>query len=302
MTFSQKVSAAVRAKKSPVVVGIDPRFALIPESLRAGVVEGDWQGMARVYQDFSCKILDIVAPYAPCVKPQLAFFEMLGPHGMFALANVIEHARSLNLVVILDGKRNDIGSTAEGYAAAYLGERSPWRGDALTINPYLGDDSLAPFVKTAEDCGAGIFVLVKTSNPGGGMLQDLEANGKTIYQHSADWVESAAAKFANLRGDQYGAVGAVVGATYPEQLAHLRTRMPHAWILVPGFGAQGGGVKDVLPAFDDQGLGALINNSRGIIFSYIRPEMKERYSENEWEAAVEDAARTMRELFIDVVK
>ncbi|MDO4628448.1 MAG: orotidine-5'-phosphate decarboxylase [Planctomycetia bacterium] len=302
MTFSAKLSAAIQAKKTPVLVGIDPRFNMIPECLKQGVDSADLKAVADVYRTFSCRILDVIAPHVACIKPQLAFFEAVGPYGMLALADVIDYARELGLVVILDGKRNDIGSTAEGYAAAYLGEKSAWRGDALTVSPYLGEDSVQPFVKVAEQNDAGIFVLVKTSNPGGGMLQDLVADGKTIYQHTADWVEKTAAAFADSTGEKYGAVGAVVGATYPEQLAELRKRMPHAWLLVPGFGAQGGTVKDVAHAFDENGLGAIINNSRGIIFAHSRKDYAGRFQDSEWEKAVETAVLDMKEQFKDFVR
>ena len=302
MTFSAKLSAAVRAKKTPVLVGIDPRFKSIPECLKTGVSEYDLKGVANVYRTFSFRILDVIAPYVACVKPQLAFFEAVGPYGMLALADVIEYARKLGLVVILDGKRNDIGSTAEGYAAAYLGESSAWKGDALTVSPYLGEDSVLPFVNVAQQNDAGIFVLVKTSNPGGGMLQDLVADGRTIFQHTADWVEKTAAEFAREKGEKYGAVGAVVGATYPEQLAELRKRMPHAWLLVPGFGAQGGTVQDVAHAFDEDGLGAIINNSRGIIFAHARKDYAGKFADSDWEKAVETAVLEMKAQFADFIR
>ncbi len=297
MTFSSRLSAAIRAKKTPVLVGVDPRFNMIPEYLRKGVDPKDLKGVAAVYRTFSLRLLDVIAPHVACIKPQLAFFEAVGPRGMDALADVIAYAHQLGLIVILDGKRNDIGSTAEGYAAAYLGENSAWGGDALTVSPYLGEDSVQPFVNVAEKNDAGIFVLVKTSNPGGGMLQDLVADGKTIYQHTADWVEKTAKTFAEAQGEKYGAVGAVVGATYPEQLAELRQRMPHAWLLVPGFGAQGGTAEGVKPAFDSEGLGAIINNSRGIIFAHTRKDYAGRFTDTQWEEAVETAVLEMKAQF-----
>jgi orotidine-5'-phosphate decarboxylase len=240
-------------------------------------------------------VIDVVAPLVPAVKPQAAFFERLGPPGMAALARVIAHARGKGLLVIADGKRNDIGSTAEAYAQGWLGWQSPWGADALTVSPYLGDDSLAPFVDVAIERGAGLFVLVKTSNSGGKRLQDLvtagEARGKPIYRHVAELVEQLAASTAGTSG--YGACGAVVGATYPEQVSELRGVMPHAWFLVPGFGAQGGTAGDTAGAFDDRGLGAIVNNSRGIIFAHARPEYRERFGEARWQGAVEAATRQM---------
>jgi orotidine-5'-phosphate decarboxylase len=196
-------------------------------------------------------------------------------------------------LVILDAKRNDIGSTATAYAQAYLG-RSPasvWGADSMTVSPYLGDDSLQPFVDVAAQRGAGLFVLVKTSNPGGRLFQDLKADGQPLYRHVGQLVERYAVETCGASG--YGAVGAVVGATYPEQLAELRRSMPHTWFLVPGFGAQGGGAVDVAGGFDSQGLGAVINSSRGIIFAHARAEYKDRYGDARWQEAVEAATLDM---------
>jgi orotidine-5'-phosphate decarboxylase len=211
---------------------------------------------------------------------------------MSALAEVIAHAQARGLLVILDGKRNDIGSTAEAYARGYLGRgQSAWNADALTISPYLGEDSLAPFVETAHERGAGLFVLVKTSNAGSGMLQDQLAGGAPIYRRVAQLVERLSAGGAGACG--YGSVGAVVGATYPEQLAELRAAMPHTWFLVPGYGSQGGTALDVAHGFDDRGLGAIVNNSRGILFAYRRPEYAQRFGAARWQEATEAATRAM---------
>jgi orotidine-5'-phosphate decarboxylase len=214
---------------------------------------------------------------------------------MQTLKDTIDYAAARGLLVILDGKRNDIGSTAAGYAEAYLGPgtASAWGCDALTVSPYLGDDSLTPFVEVAQLRGAGIFVLVKTSNPGGNRFQDLIAGGQPLYRHVGGYVETLAAQTAGSGG--YGAVGAVVGATYPEQLAELRQSMPHTWLLIPGFGAQGGTAKDCAAAFDADGLGAIVNNSRGIIFAHARPEYRERFGARRWQEAVEAATREMIE-------
>jgi orotidine-5'-phosphate decarboxylase len=288
--FADRLIAAVRQKKSPVLVGLDPRV----ESLPAGIVAG-WgpEAIAGGYEKFCRGVIDVVAPLVPAVKPQAAFFEQHGPPGMAALKKVIDYAASRGLLVILDGKRNDIGSTAAGYAEAYLGAgaASPWGCDALTVSPYLGDDSLTPFVDAATAKGAGIFVLVKTSNPGGKRFQDLIAEGKSLYRHVADYVESLADRTVGRGG--YGAVGAVVGATYPEQLVELRAAMPHTWFLIPGFGAQGGTAKDCAAAFDQRGLGAIVNNSRGIIFAHSRPEYRERFGAGRWQEAVEAATQEM---------
>jgi len=237
-----------------------------------------------------------VAPLVPVVKPQAAFFEQLGPAGMRALAETISYAASEGLLVVVDGKRNDIGTTAAAYAAGYLGAAttSAWGGDALTVSPYLGADSLDPFLELAVEREAGIFVLVKTSNPGGGLFQDLIVeDGLRVYQHVARFVQDAARRTVGTCG--FGAVGAVVGATYPEQLAELRQAMPNTWFLVPGFGAQGGAADDVKQAFAANGLGAVVNNSRGILFAHERKEYRDQFSAGQWQRAVEAATRLMIE-------
>jgi orotidine-5'-phosphate decarboxylase len=210
---------------------------------------------------------------------------------MVALGGVIRYAQQHGLLVILDGKRNDIGSTAAAYAEGFLGRQSAWGADALTVSPYLGDDSLQPFVDVAIEREAGVFVLVKTSNPGGRMLQDLVSDGRPLYRQVGQYVEKLAAASTGQCG--YGVVGAVVGATYPAQLAALRAEMPHTWFLVPGYGSQGGTAADVAAAFDEQGRGAVINNSRGIIFAYRLRPYAERFGDSGWQAAVEAATRDM---------
>jgi orotidine-5'-phosphate decarboxylase len=289
--FADRLMDAIQRTGTPALVGLDPRAQELPAALTNGR-DGTADSLARAYSTFCREVIDAVAPLVPAVKPQAAFFEALGPAGMQSLAETIAHARKAGLLVILDGKRNDIGSTAAAYAQAYLGaEQSAWGADALTVSPYLGDDSLTPFVDASKANSAGIFVLVKTSNPGGKTFQDLICDGRPLYRHAADLVERLARETAG--GFRYGAVGAVVGATYPEQLAELRSAMPHAPLLVPGFGAQGGTARDVAAAFDDRGLGAVINSSRDIIFAYRRREYKDRFPEGQWTRAVEAAAREM---------
>ena len=289
--FTDRLATAVRARGNAIVVGLDPRFAQLPEPLTSGVEPQNREAQAACFARFCCEIVDVVAPLVPAVKPQMAFFEQLGVPGMIALEAVVRHARQAGLLVILDGKRNDIGSTAEAYADGLLGADSPWQGDALTVSPYLGDDSLRPFVEVARQRAAGVFVLVKTSNPGGGQFQDLSAGGRPLYRHVAEYVERLASETRGACG--FGDVGAVVGATYPEQLAELRAAMPHAWLLVPGYGSQGGTARDVVVAFDARGLGAVVNNSRGIIFAHARKPFAERYGAARWQEAVEAATREM---------
>ncbi|MFM7207501.1 MAG: orotidine-5'-phosphate decarboxylase [Planctomycetaceae bacterium] len=286
--FATRLTAAVKARRTPACVGLDPRRESLPPALDAAAAD-DSRALAAIFSTFCCEVIDAVAPLVPIVKPQLACFEALGPHGMAALADVIHHARSRGLLVLADGKRGDIGSTAEAYADGWLA--GPWACDALTVNPYLGNDSLEPFVKTAEARGAGIFVLVKTSNPGSRDFQDLISDGTTNYAHVAAGVEEAAARTA--AGRRFGAVGAVVGATWPKQLDDLRAAMPHTWLLVPGFGRQGGRASDVRGAFQPDGLGALIVSARDVIFAHGRPEMNAGLSAQQWQTAVERACHDM---------
>ncbi|MFM8284026.1 MAG: orotidine-5'-phosphate decarboxylase [Planctomycetaceae bacterium] len=288
--FAMRLAEAIRQRHTPACIGLDPRADALPPALTASL--GDHptpSAIAAAFTRFCRDVVDVVAPLVPIVKPQLACFEALGPHGLAALGDVIAHARARGLLVLADGKRNDIGSTAESYAAGWLA--GPWGTDALTVNPYLGLDALEPFVKTATARQAGLFVLVKTSNPGSRDFQDLESAGKTIYEHVAGGIEHLAA--ASAGEGRYGAVGAVVGATWPRQLDALRAAMPHAWILVPGFGRQGGRAADVRGAFHADGLGALVVSARDVIFAHARPEMNAGLTDGQWQIAVDRACRDM---------
>lgn len=287
LSFGDQLAVAVRQKQSAVCVGLDPRWDSLPEVLRDGTYTADPACVVRVIQNYCRLVIDAVAQIAPVIKPQAAFFEQLGPAGMTALGDVIQYARHSGLIVLLDGKRGDIGSTAQGYAEGYLGRSSPWGCDALTINPYLGEDTLEPFFETANGRGAGVFVLVKTSNPGSRFIQDLTVDHQTVYQRVAAVVQKQAAETAGSSG--YGCAGAVVGATYPQQLSEMRQAMPNAWLLIPGYGAQGGTAQDVISGFDSQGLGAIVNSSRGIIFAYQQHE----YQGMDWQEAVAQAAKQM---------
>lgn len=288
MAFSDRLIGAIREKQTPLVVGIDPRLAQLPPQLRKG--GGSPAGDAAAVRDFCCGIIDVVAALVPAVKPQVAFFEQLGPHGMVALGAVLEHCRKRKLIVILDGKRGDIGTTARAYAEGWLGptQFSAWGADALTVNPWLGRDTLAPFVDVAAERNAGLFVLVRTSNPGSGDFQSPVADGRPVFEHVAEAVGQLARETAGTCG--YGSVGAVVGATWPAELRRLRELMPGTLFLVPGFGAQGGTAMDVAGAFDAEGLGAVVNSSRGIIFGWEHPD-RESLAGAHWQEAVELAAR-----------
>jgi orotidine-5'-phosphate decarboxylase len=285
--FGDRLAQAVREKRSAVCVGLDPRLDQLPEPIRQSVNPEQLESVAQATEQYCRCVIDAVADIVPIVKPQAAFFELLGPPGMACLERVILHARNRGLLVLLDAKRGDIGSTADGYARAYLGAASPWRCDALTVNPYLGEDTLKPFVDTANQQGAGVFVLVKTSNPGSGFIQDVPVDDEWIYSRVAHSVQRGSA--SSLGESGFGNVGAVVGATYPQQLSELRRLLPNVWLLIPGFGAQGGGPDDVAPGFRPDGLGAIVNSSRGIIFAYEQP----RFQNLDWQQAIAMAAKEM---------
>jgi orotidine-5'-phosphate decarboxylase len=287
--FADRLIEAVRRVGNPVLVGIDPRPDDLPPVLRAQYPAGR-AGMALAVGAFGGAVVDIVAPHVPAVKLQAAYYEALGPPGLMALHATAEHARAQGLIVLIDGKRNDIGSTAEAYARAYLGPDPAWDADALTLNPYLGSDGIAPFIAAAAAAEKGIFVLVRTSNPGAGEFQDLAAGGRPLYRHVAEHLARWAAPVRGNAG--YSLVGAVVGATYPAELAALRALLPGVLFLVPGYGAQGGTAADVAAAFDEDGLGALVNNSRGLVFAYQKPALRERFGDD-WQAAILQATRDM---------
>lgn len=302
--YATRLHEAVRAKGTPALVGLDPRYDQLPEPVRRAAEERNVPDrsslVAGAFEEFCFRIIDVVAPLVPAVKPQTAFFEEQGPAGCLALQRVIRRARDAGLIVICDAKRGDIGSTAEAYARGYLAGSDPdsasWGADALTVNPYLGEDSLQPLVNVAEDHGAGIYVLVRTSNPGAKDFQDRQADflpgePRPVYRHVAHLVERLAAATTGDGG--YGCVGAVVGATWPEELSELRQAMPRAPLLVPGYGAQGAGAGEVAGAFDADGFGALINSSRGIIFAHSRSPDAGQYGPDQWEQAVEAATRRM---------
>ncbi|TWT83822.1 Orotidine 5'-phosphate decarboxylase [Planctomycetes bacterium CA13] len=297
-SFADRLATAVSRTNSVTCVGLDPRLEQLPASIRQMADSGAPDAKAAAYSQFCREIIDVVKDRVPIVKPQAAFFEQLGPAGMISLGEVIRYAHQSGLMVITDAKRNDIGSTATAYAQAYLGveDASPWGSDSLTVSPYLGRDSLEPFVDVCDQRAAGVFVLVKTSNPGGGLLQDRVTDEQTVYERVADLVSELNQDRIGASG--YGPVGAVVGATYPEQLAQMRAAMPHSWILIPGFGAQGGSADDVLAGFDPKGSGAIVNNSRNLIFAYQREPFAEKYGESRWQDAVSDATDQMNQVLL----
>ena len=278
-SFSDRLAEVVR-RKGPLCVGIDPRYEMLPKSIRDSCAEfGDDTARTLSFIRFNARLLELIRPFAGIVKPQAAFFEQLGPSGMGAMQKVLERAREMGFVTILDAKRGDIASTAEAYADAAFGT---WNADSLTVNPYLGRDAVEPFLTAAKAAERGVFVLVRTSNPGAGLFQDLICEGRPLYRHVA--AEVVKWNEPTLGQCGLGDVGAVVGATHPRELAELRAAMPNVWLLVPGYGAQGATAADVRAAYLPNGLGALVNSSRGVAFPYHPEDPK-------WESKIVEAAK-----------
>ncbi len=268
----------IKEKNNPTVAGLDPKLDYVPEEIKAAAFEKygvTFEGAAEAIYEFNKELIDALCDIVPAVKPQSAYYEMYGIEGLKCLKKTMEYAKSKGMYVILDGKRGDIGATSEAYATAYLGKtrigetaESAFGADCLTVNPYLGTDGIAPFIKECAENEKGVFILVKTSNKSSGELQDLKSGGKHIYEHMAELVKQWGSEIVGTHG--YSSAGAVVGATYPEQAKLLRSLMPRTYFLVPGYGAQGGGAKDVAPCFNKDGLGAIVNASRSIMCAYMK--------------------------------
>jgi orotidine-5'-phosphate decarboxylase len=262
--FADRLLDKVRSKDSRCVVGLDPRIDQMPAFVSQS-------GACLAITEFHELVLDAVADLVPAVKPQLAFFEQYGVAGIQAFENTVRAARQRGLLVIADGKRNDISSTAEAYANAYLG--GGFDCDALTVTPYLGRDSLVPFVESCRKHGKGLFVVLKTSNPGSQDFEDqrLAETGRPLYEKIAGALNELGRELVGESG--YSSIGAVIGATFPEEGRRLRSLMPKALILVPGYGAQGGSAKAAAECFNEDGLGAIVNSSRGITYAFGDPNI-----------------------------
>ncbi|MCR5771360.1 MAG: orotidine-5'-phosphate decarboxylase [Butyrivibrio sp.] len=287
----QKLISAIQKTDAPIVVGLDPKLSMIPDRIKdksfkelgktpLGAADALWQ--------FNKEIIDTIYDVVPAVKPQIAMYEQFGIEGLISFKKTVDYCHEKGLIVIGDIKRGDIGSTSESYAIGHLGsvtidsERfSGFNEDFATVNPYLGSDGVKPFIDVCNSEDKGIFVLVKTSNPSSGEFQDRLIDGKPLYEHVGAKVEEWGQ--SSMEGD-YSNVGAVVGATYPEMGAKLRSIMPHAFILVPGYGAQGGKGSDLKGFFNKDGLGAIVNSSRGIIAAWQNDKYS-KFSDNVGEAA-----------------
>lgn len=305
MAFDRLIENIVKMQ-NPTVAGLDPKLDYVPESIKTKCFEKygkTLEGASASLFEFNKALIDALYDIVPAVKPQAAYYEMYGWQGVKALCDTIAYAKSKGMFVITDGKRNDIGTTMEAYATAHLGHTDvagesidAFGADALTVNGYLGTDGIKPLAKICDSDDKGIFVLVKTSNPSSGELQDmkLETN-ESVYEHMGkmceDWGEDLMGKHG------YSAVGAVVGATYPEQLGEMRAKLPHTFFLVPGYGAQGGGADDVKNAFDENGLGAIINSSRGIMCAW----KKQGLTEDDFAVAARKEAERMRDEIVGCI-
>lgn len=268
-------------KQNPTVAGLDPKLSYIPDFIKEEAFAKygkTLEGAAEAILVYNKALIDALCDIVPAVKPQAAYYEMYGWQGVRALTETIAYAKSKGMFVITDGKRNDIGTTMEAYATAHLGvtdvdgtEAAAFGADALTVNGYLGADGIVPVINVSKKMDTGMFVLVKTSNPSSGELQNLELEGsETIYLHMGNLCEEWGKELMGKYG--YSGVGAVVGATYPQQLTELRKELTHTFFLVPGYGAQGGTAKDIAGAFDSNGLGAIVNSSRGIMCAWQKED------------------------------
>ncbi len=291
----------IRKKQTPILVGLDPMLSYIPEFLQKEAIREHGETLeaaAKAVWNYNKEIVDAICDIVPAVKPQSAMYEQFGIPGLEVFQRTVKYCKEKGLVVIGDVKRGDIGSTSAAYAAGHLGnvqvgskKLSVFDEDFITVNPYLGSDGIQPFIDVCREEKKGIFILVKTSNPSSGEFQDQKIDGKPLYElvgeHVAEWGEQC-------MGDDYSYVGAVVGATYPEMGRVLRKVMPKSYILVPGYGAQGGTAKELAPYFNEDGLGAIVSSSRGIIAAYRQPAY-EKYGERGFAEAARQAALAMKE-------
>jgi len=296
--FADRLIEKIKETNNPTVMGLDPLIEYVPDSIvnKYNQAGRDFsETISLAIQEFNFRLIDSVKGIIPAVKPQLAYYEMLGIHGIECFQKTVKYARDNGFIVITDGKRNDILSTAKCYSKAYLGGfmlpdnsfLNDFESDALTINPFLGYDGIKPFVDSCELNGKGIFILVRTSNPSAVDFQDIKtADNEYLYEKVAgkvsEWGKTTIGKYG------YSSVGSVVGATWPEQSMNLRKRMPNTIILVPGYGAQGGGADDAAAAFDKFGMGAIVNASRSLMCAYKNFDSnKEKFEE----ATIEEAKR-----------
>lgn len=312
MNAIDKLIERVKKLNNPTVMGLDPRLDKIPEFIKNEAFSehgNNFKGAAQAVLEYNKRLIDATYDLIPAVKPQIAFYEIFAEEGIKAFRETCEYAKSKNLMVIGDIKRGDIGATAEAYSKSYLGktaisfiESSVFDLDFVTINPFLGTDSIQPFIEDCKKYNKGLFILVKTSNKSSGDIQDLLTIGrKFLYEHIAELVEKWSEELVGVNG--YSAVGAVVGATYPDQIETLRGILKKPYILVPGYGAQGGTAKDAALAFNKDGLGAIVNASRSIAQAFESEKWKNSFDENTFdEAARAEVIRMKDELNKEIAR
>lgn len=290
----------IKETNNPTVIGVDTRYDMVPNCVK-NKYGTDLKGMCEAMLEYSKALIDATYDIIPAVKLQSAYFESYGPKGMEILKTMIDYSRQKGMVVMVDAKRGDIGSTSSGYSRAFLGkniidgkDEGIFDSDFLTVNPYMGSDCVMPFVEDCKKYDKGIFVLVKTSNKSSGEIQDLKTeDGEEIYKKVA--------KLVNLWGEEcigeygYSSVSAVVGATYPKQLKELREIMPNSYFLIPGYGAQGGKAEDIALGFDKNGLGGIVNATRSLMCAYKSDLWKDKFSEEDYAKATRAEALRMRD-------
>lgn len=290
----------IKETNNPTVIGLDPRYELLPKCVLEKY-PNTLEGVSQAIIEYNKALIDETCDVIPAVKPQIAFYEMFGIPGMKAFEETCKYAKQKGMIVIADIKRGDIGSTAQGYSNAYLGktkigekEESIFDVDFVTVNPYMGTDCVKPFIEDCKKYGKGIFILVKTSNPSSGELQDVKLeNGEEVYVKVAKLVEEWGKE---LRGEYgYSSIAAVVGATYPKQLKEIREIAPHTYFLIPGYGAQGGKAEDIALGFDKNGLGGIVNASRSLMCAYKSELWKDKFEEEDYAKATRAEALRMKE-------
>lgn len=296
----------IKETKNPTVIGLDPRYDMIPKQIR-DKYNTDLEGVSKAILEFNKALIDATYDIIPAVKPQVAFYEMYGIEGMKAFEETCKYAKEKGMVVIADIKRSDIGTTAKAYSNAFLGrtkigdkEVPIYDVDFVTLNPYMGIDSIKPFIDDCKEYNKGAFILVKTSNPSSGELQDLKLeNGDEVYKNVIKSVEEWGKELIGEYG--YSSISAVVGATYPKQLEELRSIATHTFFLIPGYGAQGGKAEDISFGFDKNGIGGIVNSSRGLMCAYKADLWKEKYGEENFAEATRVEAIRMRDELNSVI-
>ena len=302
-----KLINKIKQTNNPTVIGLDPRYEMIPSCVREKYTE-DLEGVSKAIVEFNKNLIDNVFDIIPAVKVQIAFYEMYGIEGIKAFKETCNYAKEKGMIVIADAKRGDIGSTAQGYSNAFLGRTTVgdkqipiFDVDFVTVNAYFGIDCVKPFIEDCKKYNKGIFVLVKTSNPSSGELQDLKIeNDEEIYTRMGKLVENWGEELQGEYG--YSSIAAVVGATYPKQLQSLRKTIPHTFFLIPGYGAQGGKAEDIALGFDSSGIGGIINASRSLMCAYKSDKWKDKFTEEEYMKATRAEAIRMKEELNDAIK